>query len=106
MPTYDYKCSNCGDTFEILQSIKAEPLKKCSKCGKDTLKKQITGGAGLIFKGSGFYITDYKNKQAKQSVSNKTNDIPKKNKKEKPKSKPEKVTDNTDSKSVSDRKKD
>lgn len=106
MPTYDYKCSNCGDTFEILQSIKAEPLKICSKCGKETLQKQISGGVGLIFKGSGFYITDYKNKQAKPSVSSKTNDIPKKDKKEKPKSKPQKVTHNTDSKSVSETKKD
>lgn len=106
MPTYDYKCSNCGDTFEILQSIKAEPLKKCSKCGKNTLKKQITGGAGLIFKGSGYYITDYKNKQATPSKSSKTNGIPKKANKEKPNSKPKKVTENTDSKSVSETKKD
>ncbi|MFC2093565.1 FmdB family zinc ribbon protein [Bacteroidota bacterium] len=105
MPTYDYKCSNCGDTFEILQSIKAEPLKTCSKCGKETLQKQISGGAGLIFKGSGFYITDYKNKHTKSVKSSKSNGIPKKDKKEESKSKTQKVTKNIDSKSVSKTKK-
>ncbi len=106
MPTYDYKCSNCGYTFEILQSIKAEPLKTCSKCGKETLQKQISGGAGLIFKGSGFYQTDYKNTKTKPSESSKTNGIPKKNNKEKPKSKPQKVTQKKDSKSINKSKKD
>ena len=66
MPTYDYKCDNCEHTFEVLQSIKDEPLKKCPNCGKNKLKKQISGGAGLIFKGSGFYQTDYKNKHSKK----------------------------------------
>ena len=106
MPTYDYKCSNCGDTFEILQSIKAEPLKICSKCGKETLQKQISGGVGLIFKGSGFYLTDYKNKQSKPAKSSKSKGIPKKDNKEEPISKTQKVTENTDSKSVSKTKKD
>ncbi|MCB0725623.1 MAG: zinc ribbon domain-containing protein [Ignavibacteriae bacterium] len=68
MPTYDYKCENCGHTFESFQSIKADPLKKCPECGKDTLKRLIGTGAGLIFKGSGFYLTDYKN-QGKSSSS-------------------------------------
>jgi putative FmdB family regulatory protein len=62
MPTYDYKCESCNHTFEIMQSIKAEPLIKCPNCGKNKLKKLISGGAGLIFKGSGFYLTDYKNR--------------------------------------------
>lgn len=65
MPTYEYKCDNCNHTFETLQSIKAEPLTKCPKCGKNKLRKLITGGVGLIFKGSGFYLTDYKNKSSK-----------------------------------------
>ncbi len=62
MPTYEYACSKCGHHFEKFQSMRDEPLKKCPSCGKPALKRLIGGGAGLIFKGSGFYITDYKNK--------------------------------------------
>lgn len=62
MPTYEYQCNNCGYVFEAFQSIKDNPLKKCPRCGKDTLKRLISGGAGLIFKGTGFYLTDYKRK--------------------------------------------
>jgi putative FmdB family regulatory protein len=60
MPTYDYVCSKCGHHFEQFQSMLDAPLKKCPKCKKAGLKRLIGGGAGLIFKGSGFYITDYK----------------------------------------------
>jgi len=59
MPTYDYRCEKCGHQFEELQSITAEPLKECPKC-KGTVKRLIGGGIGMIFKGSGFYATDYK----------------------------------------------
>jgi putative FmdB family regulatory protein len=69
MPTYDYKCDSCNHTFEVLQSIKEEPLTKCPNCGKNKLKKLISGGAGFIFKGSGFYLTDYKNKSSKANKS-------------------------------------
>jgi putative FmdB family regulatory protein len=62
MPTYEYACSKCGHHFEKFQSMRDEPLKKCPKCSKQALKRLIGGGAGLIFKGTGFYITDYKNK--------------------------------------------
>ena len=62
MPTYEYRCENCKYEFEIMQSIKDDPLTKCPECGKNKLKKIISGGAGVIFKGSGFYQTDYKNK--------------------------------------------
>ncbi|MCX6166054.1 MAG: zinc ribbon domain-containing protein [Ignavibacteriae bacterium] len=65
MPTYDYKCDSCNHTFEVMQSIKDEPLTKCPNCGKNKLKKQISSGAGFILKGSGFYLTDYKNKHSK-----------------------------------------
>jgi len=59
MPTYDYRCQQCGHQFEAFQSITAEPLSKCPVCS-GTLERLIGGGAGLVFKGSGFYITDYK----------------------------------------------
>jgi len=62
MPTYEYACQKCGHQFEQFQSMRDEPLKKCPKCRKAGLKRLVGGGAGLIFKGTGFYITDYKNK--------------------------------------------
>jgi putative FmdB family regulatory protein len=62
MPTYEYACPKCGHQFEQFQSMRDEPLKKCPKCKKTGLKRLVGGGAGLIFKGTGFYITDYKNK--------------------------------------------
>ncbi|MBC7368520.1 MAG: zinc ribbon domain-containing protein [Undibacterium sp.] len=62
MPTYEYLCPKCGHAFELFQSMRDEPLKKCPKCKKAGVKRLIGGGAGLIFKGSGFYITDYKKK--------------------------------------------
>jgi len=58
MPTYEYKCQACGFTFEKFQSIKDKPVKKCPKCD-GTVQRLISGGAGVIFKGSGFYATDY-----------------------------------------------
>jgi putative FmdB family regulatory protein len=63
MPNYDYDCLKCGHAFEAFQSMKDEPLKTCPKCKKRSVKRRIGGGAGLIFKGTGFYITDYKNKK-------------------------------------------
>ena len=62
MPTYEYKCSACDHVFEKFQSITAAPIKKCPQCGKSKVKRMIGTGAGLIFKGSGFYITDYRDK--------------------------------------------
>lgn len=62
MPTYEYACPKCGHHFELFQSMRDEPVKKCPKCKKLGVKRLIGGGAGLIFKGSGFYITDYKKK--------------------------------------------
>lgn len=72
MPTYDYRCENCGNEIEVFQSIKDAPLTKCPKCGKDTLKKMISGGAGLIFKGTGFYLTDYKDKKTSNTGTTST----------------------------------
>jgi putative FmdB family regulatory protein len=62
MPTYEYVCPKCGHAFELFQSMNDAPLKKCPKCHKLGVKRLVGGGAGLIFKGSGFYITDYKKK--------------------------------------------
>jgi putative FmdB family regulatory protein len=59
MPTYDYRCNACGHVLEEFQSIKAEPLKDCPKCHQPRLVRLMAGGAGMIFKGSGFYLTDY-----------------------------------------------
>jgi putative FmdB family regulatory protein len=64
MPTYDYKCTECGYTFEMFQLMSAEPIKECPKC-KGKVKRLIGAGAGPIFKGSGFYETDYKRAPAK-----------------------------------------
>jgi len=64
MPTYEYACQKCGHQFEQFQSMRDEPLKKCPQCKKAALKRLVGGGAGLIFKGTGFYITDYKNKSS------------------------------------------
>ena len=64
MPTYEYECESCKHAFEILQSMTDKKLKKCPKCGKNTLYRLIGAGTGVIFKGSGFYQTDYKKKEA------------------------------------------
>lgn len=64
MPTYEYECKKCGDCFEEFQSMSAEPLKKCKKC-KGNLRRLIGSGAGIIFKGSGFYATDYRSSDYK-----------------------------------------
>lgn len=60
MPTYEYRCSNCGHELEEFQSMSAKPLKKCPACGKNTLERLISGGGGILFKGGGFYETDYR----------------------------------------------
>ena len=62
MPNYDYECTDCGYTFEKFQSMTEDKLKTCPECKKDTLVRLIGGGSGVVFKGSGFYETDYKSK--------------------------------------------
>ncbi len=68
MPTYDYECSECKHRFEMFQSMKDEPIKKCIKCG-GKVKKVIGAGAGIIFKGSGFYVNDYKKSSSNSASS-------------------------------------
>jgi len=65
MPNYDYVCASCEGEFEFFQSMKDAPLEQCPSCEEFTLKRKIGTGAGIIFKGSGFYETDYK-KSAKE----------------------------------------
>ena len=62
MPTYDYECDACGHTMEVFQSITEKPLRKCPECKKLKLRRLIGAGAGIIFRGSGFYETDYRSK--------------------------------------------
>ncbi len=68
MPTYEYACAACGHKFEEFQSITAKPTVKCPKCGKRKVKRLISAGAGFIFKGSGFYITDYRSDKYKSDA--------------------------------------
>jgi putative FmdB family regulatory protein len=68
VPTYEYQCEKCGHKFEKFQSMTASVLRKCPKCRKSSLKRLIGTGAGVIFKGSGFYQTDYRSDSYKQSV--------------------------------------
>jgi putative FmdB family regulatory protein len=85
MPTYDYECNACGHTFELFQSI-SEPVKKsCPECGKPKLRRLFGTGAAVVFKGSGFYQTDYRSESYKKAA-------------EKDKSASESKTEKTDTK--------
>ena len=68
MPTYDYRCKSCEHEWELFQSIKADPIKKCPSCGKQKAERVIGAGAGIIFKGSGFYETDYRSDSYKKAA--------------------------------------
>lgn len=78
MPTYEYECSSCQYLFEAFQNISEKPLTECPRCG-GPVKRKISGGSGLLFKGKGFYITDYRSDNYKKKASE-----------EKPKSEPTK----------------
>jgi putative FmdB family regulatory protein len=68
MPTYDYRCQACGHTFERFQSITAPSVRKCPVCGLLKVKRLIGAGAGVIFKGSGFYQTDYRSESYRKGA--------------------------------------
>ena len=67
MPTYAYRCSACGNEFEEFQRMSEDPLVTCPSCGKETLARIMGTGSGVIFKGSGFYLTDYKREPEKKT---------------------------------------
>ena len=83
MPTYDYICNNCEKMYEYFQSMSDAPIKECPECKKNSLRRVISGGTGLIFKGSGYYLTDYKNKKTQSSEDKKSNKKKKDNKSKK-----------------------
>jgi len=68
MPTYEYECTSCAHTLEAFQSISENPLRRCPACGKKTLCRRIGAGAGIIFRGSGFYATDYRSRDYKEKA--------------------------------------
>jgi putative FmdB family regulatory protein len=84
MPTYDYRCEACGHETHLFQSITEAPKRECPKCGKRRLKRLLGAGAGIIFKGSGFYETDYKRGRSGSGEGEK---------KSEPKAKPERPSD-------------
>ena len=100
MPTYNYYCSDCDTHFSYFQKMSESPISSCENCGGQ-VKRLITGGTGLIFKGSGFYLTDYKNK--KKSKDDSSNATQEKNKN--PKKGEEIKTKNTSSKDTATQKK-
>jgi putative FmdB family regulatory protein len=69
MPTYEYVCDACDHKFELFQSIKDEPIKKCPECGKKKVRRLFGTGAAVMFKGSGFYTTDYRSESYKKSAA-------------------------------------
>lgn len=69
MPTYDYVCEACDHAFELFQSIKEDAKKKCPECGKPKLRRLIGPGAAIVFKGSGFYKTDYRSDSYKKAAA-------------------------------------
>jgi len=97
MPTYDYECDACGHEFELFQSISDPVKRKCPECGKQKLRRLFGTGAAVVFKGSGFYQTDYRSesykkaaekdkKSAEKTSENKSSDKSSKKKPDKPKS--------------------
>ncbi len=68
MPTYDYICDDCGHEFEAYEPITADPRKDCPECHKETLRRKIGPGAAILFKGSGFYQTDYRSESYKKAA--------------------------------------
>ena len=75
MPTYDYKCNACDHSFELFQPITADPVKECPACGKLKAQRVIGSGGAIIFKGSGFYQTDYRSEEYKSKAKNEAESV-------------------------------
>ncbi len=105
MPTYDYVCDACQHAFEEFQSMKDEPLKKCPECKKNKLRRLIGTGAAILFKGAGFYQTDYRSESyksaAKADQPASSGDAAKSESKASPKSESSGKTDNSSKSSKS-----
>lgn len=82
MPTYEYECLACQSKFDVFQKITDQPLTNCPQCNKGQVRKLISNGCGLIFKGSGFYSTDYKKSSSSVNPSEKKREEKKEEKKE------------------------
>ncbi|MCP5007646.1 MAG: zinc ribbon domain-containing protein [Planctomycetes bacterium] len=89
MPTYDYRCNACDHEFELFQSIKDKPIRKCPECKKLKVERLIGAGSTIIFKGTGFYQTDYRSEEYKSRVKEETSSSDKKDKKTKKEAKPD-----------------
>lgn len=76
MPTYEYSCKQCGHDLEVFQRMSDEPLETCPECQTPSLKRKIGRGAGIIFKGGGFYETDFKDRKGKPAGAESANDKP------------------------------
>ena len=75
MPTYDYKCNACDHSFELFQHMTEKPVKKCPACGKLKAQRVIGSGGAIIFKGSGFYQTDYRSEEYKSKAKKETESV-------------------------------
>ncbi|GAB4386522.1 MAG: zinc ribbon domain-containing protein [Phycisphaerales bacterium] len=74
MPTYDYRCGNCEHTFELFQKMSDAPKRKCPKCGRNALNRLIGTGGAVLFKGSGFYQTDYRSESYRKAAKAESGD--------------------------------
>ena len=106
MPTYDYQCQDCGHNWELFQSMNDLPVKACPKCKKRKAKRLLGLGAGIIFKGTGFYETDYKNKKPEKKESGSESSSEKNSKKENSKSGNDSNSKNVSKKDSTPQKKD
>jgi putative FmdB family regulatory protein len=89
MPTYEYRCKSCGHEFEEFQTMSSDPLIMCPKCAKPSLKRLMSSGVGLIFKGSGFYLTDYKKSNTSSGSGAKSESKPESKSESKTETKPD-----------------
>ena len=106
MPTYDYQCQDCGHNWELFQSMNDLPVKACPICKKRKAKRLLGLGAGIIFKGTGFYETDYKNKKSEKKESGSESSSEKNSKKENSKSGNDSNSKNVSKKDSTPKKKD